>query len=73
MTSTGPGQRRKTAIPYGLDARLFLDARDRTDVKREPLGEKDIDGRRVVGFRIMRPGVVMSLWGDPQTGLPVRV
>jgi hypothetical protein len=52
---------------------LLLDARDKPDVKRESLGEKDIDGRRVVGFRISRPGMVMSLWGDPKTGLPVLV
>jgi hypothetical protein len=52
---------------------LLLDARDKPDVKRESLGEKDIDGRRVVGFRISLPAAVFSVWGDPKTGLPVRV
>jgi outer membrane lipoprotein-sorting protein len=52
---------------------LLLDARDKPDVKRESLGEKDIDGRHAIGFRISRPGMVMCLWGDPKTGLPVRV
>ena len=33
-------------------ASILLDARDKPDVKRESLGEKDIDGRRVVGFRV---------------------
>ena len=58
--------------PLGWLRLLLLDARDRPDVKREPLGEKDIDGRRVVGFRVNTNGTVMSLWGDPKTGLPVR-
>jgi len=52
---------------------LLLDARDKPDVKREPLGEKEIDGHRVVGFRVNTNGAVVSLWGDPKTGLPVRV
>jgi len=51
---------------------MLLDARDKPDVKREPLDERDIDGRRVVGFRITGKGTVMSMWGDPKTGLPVR-
>jgi outer membrane lipoprotein-sorting protein len=51
---------------------ILLDARDKPDVKREPLGEKDIDGRRVVGFRVSSRGTAVSLWGDPKTGLPVR-
>ena len=50
---------------------ILLDARDKPDVKREPLGEKDIDGRRVVGFRVSSRVMVVSLWGDPKTGLPV--
>jgi outer membrane lipoprotein-sorting protein len=51
---------------------ILLDAQDKPDVKREPLGEKEIDGRRVVGFRVNVNGTVLSLWGDPKTGLPVR-
>ena len=51
---------------------ILLDARDKPDVKRESLGEKDIDGRRVVGFRVSSKNMVVSLWGDPKTGQPVR-
>jgi outer membrane lipoprotein-sorting protein len=50
---------------------LLLDARQKPDVKREPLGEKDIDGRRVIGFRITIEGADVNLWGDPKTGQPV--
>ncbi len=52
---------------------VLLDARDKPDVKRESLGEKDIDGRHVVGFRKTSPGRVTNVWGDPKTGLPVRI
>jgi len=52
---------------------MLLDARDKPDVKRESLGQQDIDGRRAVGFRINWKGTVMTLWGDPKTGLPIRV
>ena len=51
---------------------MLLDARDRPDVKREPLGKKEIDGHRVVGFHVNTRGMTLSLWGDPKTGLPVR-
>jgi outer membrane lipoprotein-sorting protein len=52
---------------------ILLDARDKPDVNREPLGEKEIDGHRVVGFRVKTGFTELSLWGDPKTGLPVRV
>ncbi len=51
----------------------LLDARDIPDFKRKSLGEKKIDGRQVVGFRINLPAAVYDLWGDPKTGLPVRI
>ena len=57
---------------FGQFRSMLLDARDKPDVQREPLGEMEIDGRRVVGFRVNSKGMVISLWGDPQTGQPVR-
>ncbi len=60
---------------------LLADAQVKPDIKREPLGEKEIDGHRVVGYRVSGsglgdrgpPGTTMTLWGDPKTGLPVRI
>ena len=52
---------------------MLLHDRTKPGVKREPLGEKDIDGRRVVGFRISIDGSVFNVWGDPKTGSPVRI
>jgi len=42
-------------------------------VEHESLGEKEIDGRKVVGFHISSQPHDLILWGDPKTGLPVRV
>jgi outer membrane lipoprotein-sorting protein len=58
---------------FAMFRSLLTDARDRPDVNREPLGEKDVDGHRVVGFRVSTKAMVTSVWGDPKTGLPVRV
>jgi hypothetical protein len=52
---------------------LLLDAKDNPDFKRESLGEKDIHGRHVVGFRISNPTAVFCVWGNPKTGSPVRI
>ncbi len=56
---------------------LILDA-EKPDVKRESLGEKEVDGHRAVGWRLSgpglhEPGVTATIWGDPKTGLPIRV
>ena len=42
-------------------------------VEHESLGEKEIDGRKVIGFHISSQPHDLILWGDPKTGLPVRV
>jgi outer membrane lipoprotein-sorting protein len=56
---------------------LLRDAGKR-DVKRQSLGEKEVDGRRAVGWRVSgpglhEPGVTAAIWGDPETGLPIRI
>lgn len=70
-TNTNPRKPSKNLL---LDLRSqLLDARNNPDYRREPLGEKDIDGRHVVGYRLSGHGSVVDLWGDPKTGLPVRM
>lgn len=39
----------------------------------EDLGQKEIDGRVLVGFHVAHPKVDITLWADPTTGLPVRI
>ena len=47
----------RTRIPWACGVRCFSMPRTTPDVNREPLGEKEIDGRRVIGFRItLQPG-----------------
>lgn len=41
--------------------------------KYRPLGEKEIDGKQVEGFRLDSPAITITMWGDPATGLPVRI
>ena len=53
---------------------MFQLVEDKPDaVEHESLGEKEIDGRKVVGFHISSQPHDLILWGDPKTGLPVRV
>ena len=52
---------------------LLLDARDSSDFNREPLGKKEIDGRPAVGYRLTGRGQIINVWGDPKTGLPIRL
>ena len=59
--------------PLGGLRAMLLDSENKPYDKREPLGKRDIDGRQVVGFRISLAGGVLRVWGDPKTGLPVRV
>ena len=60
--------------PFAGYRSLLVDARDKPGLKREPLGEKLLDGRPVVGFRITaEDGRTFDLWGDPKTGQAVRV
>jgi outer membrane lipoprotein-sorting protein len=52
---------------------MLRDTQDKPEVKRESRGEKEIQGRHVVGYRIKYRGHVTDLWGDPKSGLPVLV
>jgi len=39
----------------------------------EELGEQEIGGQRVIGFRAKHPKVEITIWADPETALPVRI
>ncbi|MCA9191016.1 MAG: hypothetical protein KDB03_04625 [Planctomycetales bacterium] len=43
------------------------------DAKVIQLGEKEIDGHDVVGFRLEIPATPMTVWADSRTQLPVRI
>jgi outer membrane lipoprotein-sorting protein len=67
-----PKEKLPKAIFFELRSQL-ADARDRPDWIREPLREKTIDGRRLVGYRLTGHGMIWELWGDPKTRMPVRI
>lgn len=52
---------------------LLSGSRDAKDGQVEQLGKKEIEGKQAVGFRLDSPAGVVTLWGDPKTGLPVRI
>jgi len=52
---------------------LLAGSRDFKGSKVERLGEKEFEGKRAVGFRLDSPAATVTLWGDPNTGLPVRI
>ena len=72
MTNRPKNTKNTSRGPFDSFRRLLLDARDNPRVKRQPLGEKEIDGQRAVGFHFSSQGGDFSLWGNPKTGLPVR-
>ncbi len=39
----------------------------------ESLGEQVIDGQRAIGYRLNHPLAIVSLWGNQQTGMPIRI
>ena len=52
---------------------LLAAVRDLPDWIQESLGEKTIDGQRLVGYRLTGHGMIWDLWGDPKSRMPVRI
>lgn len=58
---------------FGKLRDLLAQGRDAKDEQYEPLGEKMIDGHRAIGFRGATGLAAVTMWGDPETGLPLSV
>ena len=71
-TRSAPKEKGPKSMFFELRSQL-ADARDRPDLIRESLGEKEIDGRRLIGYRLTGHGMIRDLWGDPKTGMPARI
>jgi outer membrane lipoprotein-sorting protein len=52
---------------------LLAKNRDAAVPGYEALGEREIGGRRTLGFRCASPLGTATMWGDPATGLPVEI
>ena len=53
--------------------RAILADKARADESLKPIGEKNIKGRRALGFREETPMATLTIWGDPETGLPLQI
>jgi hypothetical protein len=71
-SANAPKEGRSEEIFFDLRSQL-ADARGQPDSIRQSLGEKVIDGRPLVGYRLTGRGMICDLWGDPKTGMPVRL
>lgn len=52
---------------------LLANSEDAKDADFQSLGEQIIDGQRAIGFRLDHPLAVVILWGNPKTGMPLRI
>ena len=51
---------------------IITELQNDPNVSVESLGEKEIDGQIVKGFRATGPDGELTIWADPQTALPIR-
>jgi outer membrane lipoprotein-sorting protein len=66
-------KKRQTFDLFGKLRELLAENRDSKDEQYARLGEKMIDGRRAIGFHGATALVAVTMWGDPETGLPLLV
>jgi outer membrane lipoprotein-sorting protein len=52
---------------------LLSNNRDAKEDQYKQIGEREINGQRAIGFRFDSPASMVTLWGDPATGQPVRI
>jgi outer membrane lipoprotein-sorting protein len=68
-----PDDKKKNSNYFDRLRELLAGSRDGKDNQYERLGEKTIDGKKAVGFRLDTPADSATLWGDPATGAPLRI
>jgi outer membrane lipoprotein-sorting protein len=73
MNLKGAAQNKLAKSHFAQLRELLAGARDAKEDKYERLGEKEIDGKKALGFRYDSPADTVTLWGDPATGAPVRI
>jgi hypothetical protein len=56
-----------------MDLRVAIQQAQEKDKSVEELGESEIDGRRVVGYRFVEMGMSSTVWADAQTYQVVQV
>ncbi len=73
MNLKGEPKGKKFESEFDRLRELLSNSHSAKDAQYEKLGEKEIEGKRVVGFRYDSPLASVTLWGDPSTGYPVRI
>jgi outer membrane lipoprotein-sorting protein len=75
MTSKGRNADARPNNPFTQIKEQLTKSRDKSDKENlyQELGEKEIDGRRAVGFRSKSAVGEFTIWGDRTTQLPIRV
>jgi outer membrane lipoprotein-sorting protein len=73
MTFTGVPKEKSSENYFKRLSELLAEHKNPKDTQVERLGEKEIDGKQSVGFQLDAPAATVTLWGDPKTGLPVRI
>ena len=73
MNMKGGPKNKKFESEFDRLRELLSNTRDAKDALYQLLGEKEIDGRRCVGFRYDSSLASVTLWGDPTTGYPIRI
>lgn len=58
---------------FGNLRAVLADYRESKKGQVEELGEQEVDGRKVFGFRLATPTVTQTVWGDVKTGNVVRL
>jgi hypothetical protein len=63
------------SIPNYMDGlrNLIVKLQEYPEFKVEELGQQDIAGQRLIGFRAIHPRIEITIWADPVTALPVRI
>ncbi|MHC4726370.1 MAG: hypothetical protein ACYS17_04010 [Planctomycetota bacterium] len=63
------------SMPNYMDTlrNIISELQEKPDFEVEELGEQEIQGQRVIGFRAKHPKAEVTIWADPETALPVRI
>jgi len=52
---------------------LIAGLQEHPEFEVEELGQKEISGRKLIGFHTKHPKAEITIWADPKTALPVRI
>lgn len=73
MNLRGKREDQKTRDYFERLRELLANNQGAPDTKFESLGEQEIDGKQVAGFRLETPAATITLWGDTKTANPQRI